>query len=128
MLFSEIFVLMLPLDVANKNDDCDVPMVELWMIMIIVMAFLAIIAVPWSIHYYEDLDRKRPARIRRATIFTLIALIVFVILYVILWILLGRATVKAETITSIKETDMTISSWDNVDVSSLDASFPSYSV
>jgi LMBR1 domain-containing protein 1 len=51
-----VSILMLPLDVGNSRTNGGFPMQTLWYIVLITLAVLAVIVIPFSIFYYEAED------------------------------------------------------------------------
>lgn len=121
LMACEIFVLLLPLDVANSGPPVkDVPMSVLWMIFIIVLAALALIVLPFCIFYYEaqDLEQKFFKQVRSGIIAVCVILFAFFVLFFLLWIFIGVADVKTAKLTSTS-TLVTMDAWNVLDTSTI---------
>lgn len=88
-------VLLLPMDVGNRNSDGEIPMEILWIVIYVLIGVLSVIVIPFAIFYYEaeDPTKGNADQIKTAVLWELGALIIFVIVTIILYFTLGVAEV-----------------------------------
>jgi LMBR1 domain-containing protein 1 len=87
-------VLMLPLDVANRNDG-GIPMDIIWIVVYMLIGILTVIVIPFAIFYYEaeDPTGDNYDQIKNAIIWESGTLIIFGIITTILYFTIGVAEV-----------------------------------
>eukprot|EP01105_Mastigella_eilhardi_P023373 TRINITY_DN587_c0_g2_i2.p1 TRINITY_DN587_c0_g2~~TRINITY_DN587_c0_g2_i2.p1 ORF type:complete len:401 (-),score=89.91 TRINITY_DN587_c0_g2_i2:31-1098(-) len=101
---AECSILMLPLDVANRGPPYGhIPMDIIWLVVYIVMAAMAILAVPFFMFFYE-MEEAENNRIICQVVWGLVAVFVVLFLFTVVtavsYIFLGVAEVKTMRLTS----------------------------
>ncbi|KAL1508346.1 hypothetical protein AB1Y20_004456 [Prymnesium parvum] len=94
-------VLMLPLDVANRQSDGGFDMEALWNAVYIAQGLFAIILIPSTLFYYEAEDPEaREAQCWTALKFEVSTVVIVTTIYVIFWLLWGMAEIPIEDFTA----------------------------
>lgn len=89
-----LFVLLLPLDVANRTTASGLDMEVLWQLAYMLIALFALGIIPFLIFYYEAEDpESRQYQCWTAIKYELVTLVVTLVLLIIAWLLAGFAEV-----------------------------------
>lgn len=92
-----ILVLMLPLDVANRNTNGGLPMEELWQTMYVTIAVMCIGIVPFMMFYYEAWDpESRNWQAWTAIKYESVTVLVLGLTLGLMWLFLGYAEVPVD--------------------------------
>mmetsp|Transcript_22862 Transcript_22862/g.37625 ORF Transcript_22862/g.37625 Transcript_22862/m.37625 type:complete len:485 (-) Transcript_22862:194-1648(-) len=100
-VLAEISVLMLPLDVANRNDGL-LPMGLLWQIVQIILAVMVFAVIPFAIFYYEaeDEDSTPAKQVLAALKWELFILVLVGLILGIMYALIGYVDVPVQRLPS----------------------------
>lgn len=89
-----LFVLMLPLDVANRMSDGGLDMSVMWQVMYIAVAVMCIAVIPYLMFYYESEDPESTNwQCWTAIKYEFVALLIVTVVFVLMWLFLGYADV-----------------------------------
>jgi len=96
-------VLLLPYDIANRQNPQladatggGINTVLCWQIVLISIAAMTFVVVPFCIFYYEAMETDQPnlcTQLRPAICYTLISLFFFMLLLIVLWLTVGKAEI-----------------------------------
>merc|ERR1712065_17190 len=101
--FAGFSVLMLPLDVANRNSGSTLDMLLLVYIVYPCVLGLALLAIPFAIFYYEaeqPENNKTRKQLSSAACYTFWMFFVFALLAGILYAFLGKAEIPVQALTA----------------------------
>lgn len=94
-------VLMLPLDVANRQADGGIDMEILWLIVYITQGVFALLLIPSTLFYYEAEDpESREAQCWTAIKFEVATVGIFITVWLIFWFVWGNAEIPIDDFTS----------------------------
>eukprot|EP00325_Prymnesiales_sp_UTEX-LB-985_P002044 CAMPEP_0174700544 /NCGR_PEP_ID=MMETSP1094-20130205/5468_1 /TAXON_ID=156173 /ORGANISM="Chrysochromulina brevifilum, Strain UTEX LB 985" /LENGTH=477 /DNA_ID=CAMNT_0015898047 /DNA_START=144 /DNA_END=1577 /DNA_ORIENTATION=+ len=92
-----LLVLMLPLDVANRNANGGLAMETLWLIMYLSIAGMCVGVVPFMMFYYEAWDpESKNWQVWTAIKYETLTILVVGTVLVLMWLFLGYAEVPIE--------------------------------
>ena len=106
LLVSEVTVLLLPLDVANRGPPAaGLPMGTIWVVFYALIGILAVIVLPFCTFYYEsedvvEEDNTFGKRLRRTLVMDIIVFLVFVAVYAVLYIFFGVTEIPLQKLSS----------------------------
>lgn len=106
LLISEVTVLLLPLDVANRGPPAaGLPMGTIWVVFYALIGIFAVIVLPFCMFFYEsedvvEEDNTFGKRLRRTIIMDVIVFFVFAAIYAVLYVFFGVTEISVQKLSA----------------------------